>query len=142
MKYIKAYEDKCDDPMKQPYYDILQSIYHFIERMGVESYFQDDDKLPVKSKIIIIKINSDERRQMKIYAFEDVIRLTYNIKDFILFEFLKEILNDFVWSPDNLNNGLYFTLRKNGNVYTAIDILDSTTKNDFEMFKNIKKYNI
>lgn len=142
MRYIKTYEDKYDDLMRQPYYDILQSIYHFIERMGFEYYFQDDENIPIKSKIIIIKINGDERRQMKIYAFEDIIRLTYNIKDFILFEFIKEILNDFVWNASNLSNGLYFTLREKGNVYDAISILDDTTKEDFEMFKNVKKYNL
>lgn len=141
MKYIKTYEDK-EDPMSQPYYDILQSVYHFIERMGFEIYFLDDDTLPVKSKKIIIKINR-ERQQIKIYAFEDVIRLTYNIKDnFSLFEFLKEILNDFVWSPNNLKNGLYFTLRENENVYDAINILDNTTKDDYEMFINKTKYNL
>jgi len=140
MKYIKTYEDKYDQ-MSQPYYDILQSLYHFIERIGFESYFQDDENLSIKSKKINIKIN-DDRRQIRIYVFEDVIRLTYNIKDFILFQFLKEILNDFVWSPNNLSYGLYFTLRENGNVYKAIEILDNTTKDDYAAFIASKKYNL
>ena len=145
LPYGKVVHYSIDDQIIQLYEDLLYSFKDFVPRVTgyktAYNKYQQTQTFQTFDAIEVYEHGLNITSPLKFYYHEDSVIIHYK-KDSVFIEFIEEILNKYCVNRMSVNKDKGTFIFKNKQVYDAINIFSNTTKDDYLMFVNSRKYNL